>query len=155
MKGRMIHFATAVMTAGLFSTALTACVSSGTYEQVKTEAEDLNKRYQAERARSSDLATQNKQQKQKIDQLEASLHGWREELARTEKEWKEMRDNLLKFKVEYEMQRSGTRDRFRVEPEKIELDTKAASNGQASSTDAKRRLRELKDVLQHVQGLLE
>jgi hypothetical protein len=135
---------------GMLAAALTGCVSTSRYEEMRKGADELQKSYQAEHKRTVQLVDENWQQKEKIAQLEASLQREHAELARLESEWKEMRDNVLKFKVQYELDRTGSRDKFRVEPEHT-AHNKAAGQG----LDAKERLKELQAVLQHVKTLLE
>src|SRR3712207_4953128 len=89
---------------GIVVGTLTACVSAGTYEEARLAAQ---RQLQNEQRVSQGLAGSNKLLKQWIDELESSLRHTREQLTRTEKEWRETRDELLKLKIEKEQQRRG------------------------------------------------
>jgi len=62
----------------------TGCVSSSTYELAKSNA------------------TTAKQMKLQIEALEATLRDTREKLERTDQDWREARDELLRVKIERE-----------------------------------------------------
>ncbi|MGH7251520.1 MAG: hypothetical protein ACREIK_06650, partial [Nitrospiraceae bacterium] len=78
------------------------CVSSNTYELAKSNAENAKLLYQNEQRRSQELAGTAKQMKLQIEGLEATLRDTREKLERTDRDWRETRDELLKLKIEQE-----------------------------------------------------
>jgi hypothetical protein len=136
------------------------CVRSGSYQSVKKELEDIRVQYETERLRSHDLKSENRKLKQDIAELEAKFRAWRDQLTRTEQEWKETRDELLRLKVEKEQQRFGSRDqahpsRFRILPEPSRGDSDTTLQNEAQSADMKRRLKDLKGVVQQIQTMLD
>lgn len=128
-----LRLAVGLLMAGAVA-AQSGCVSSSSYELARSHAENAKLLYQNEQRRAQELAATNKQLKQQIEDLETKLRTTREQLARTEQEWKEARDELLKLKIEREQQQP----RRSREP--------------ADSPEAKRRL---KDLLRQLEALLE
>jgi hypothetical protein len=136
------------------------CVRSSSYQSVKKDLEDIRVQYETEKIRAQDLKADNRRLKQEISELDAKFRNWREQLARTEQEWKETRDELLRLKIEKEQQRFGTRDqahpsRFRLLPEAARVEPEATLQNEAQSPDMKRRLKDLKGVVQQIQTLLD
>jgi septal ring factor EnvC (AmiA/AmiB activator) len=136
------------------------CVRTASYHSVKKELDDVRVQYETERIRSQDLKVENRKLKQDITELDAKFRAWRDQLTRTEQEWKETRDELLRLKVEKEQQRFGSRDqahpsRFRILPEPTRGESDATLQNEAQSTDMKRRLKDLKGVVQQIQTLLD
>jgi len=127
-------------------TMWSGCVSNQTFEQAKQKA---YAQLQQDQQRLLELNITNKRLKQRTDELEAALQLTREQLGRTEKEWKEVRDEILKLKIEKEQQPGKRRDR--VAPEK-------SSEGQDDQIkqlrldEARRRAKEL---LQQLQGMVD
>lgn len=135
------------------------CVRSGTYQALKKELEDVRVQYETEKVRAQDLRAENRRLKQDVTDLDTKFRTWREQLARTEQEWKATRDELLRMRIEREQQRSAPRDvvvpsRFRLLPEVSRPESEASLQTE-QSTEMKRRLSELRGVLQQIQHLLE
>lgn len=126
----------------------TGCVSTRTFEEAQQRA---YARHQEDQRQILDLTVSNKRLTQRIDELEASLQSAREQAARTEKEWKEARDELLKLKIEKEQAPGRRRDRA------------GQDRPPSESGDDQLRLRErieeakrrVKEVLQQLQGMLD
>jgi len=139
------HRYLAVLMALLLCT-LAGCVSSRTYEEAQQHA---YARHQEDQREILDLSVSNKRLVQRIEELEAALESAREQVARTEKEWKEARDELLKLKTEKEQTPNRRRDR--------------AGQERPLSDDDHLRLRErideakrrVKEALQQLQGMLD
>ncbi|MGH7207586.1 MAG: hypothetical protein ACREI2_15415 [Nitrospiraceae bacterium] len=136
------------------------CVSIDDYRAAKREAERLQTQLQTEQQRSQDLETRMRQLGDKNRDLEGAVRTAREEADRQEREYKEVRDELLKFKIEQEQQRvSSNRSRMRGESLKREPDATPPtadlgprSNFPSTTEDSKKRLRQ---ALQEFQRLLE
>jgi septal ring factor EnvC (AmiA/AmiB activator) len=138
----------------------TGCVRSGSYNALKKELDDVRLQYETEKIRAQDIKSENRKLKQEIAELDGKFRSWREQLARTEQEWKETRDDLLRVKIDKEQQRFGSRDqvlqsRFRLIPESTRPDPEPTLQSETQSVDVKRRLKELKGVVQQIQTLLE
>jgi peptidoglycan hydrolase CwlO-like protein len=136
------------------------CVRSSSYHSVKKELEDVRVQYETEKIRGQDLKVENRKLKQEISELDAKFRNWRDQFTKTEQEWKETRDELLRLKIEKEQQRMGLRDqahpsRFRLIPEASRPESDATLQNEAQSPDMKRRLKDLKGVVQQIQTLLE
>ena len=128
------------------------CASSGTFEQTLREA-DNTKQLHREREASTILNSTIRKQQARIDELEARLHAAQEQLARTEREWREARDELVSLKVEREQQsrqgpHRGPGEPTRLaEPERIpELPRSSPSRAQMQR-GANEHLRELQRLL--------
>jgi PHD/YefM family antitoxin component YafN of YafNO toxin-antitoxin module len=140
----------------LSALSVSGCVSASTYERAVQEAMQARLKNQ-ETIR--DLAESKKQMKQRIEDLEARLRDANESLIRTERERVEVRDELLKIKMDREQQIHRIRERLKIsqkqlEKEKAALETEASirEKSQAQSEETKRRL---KDLMQEIQGLLD
>jgi septal ring factor EnvC (AmiA/AmiB activator) len=138
----------------------TGCVRSGSYNALKNELDGVRLQYETEKIRAQDIRSENRKLKQEIAELDGKFRSWREQLARTEQEWKDTRDDLLRVKIDKEQQRVGPRDqvtqsRFRLIPESTRPDPEPTLQSDTQSVDVKRRLKELKGVVQQIQNLLE
>ena len=138
----------------------TGCVRSGSYQALKKELDDVRLQYETEKIRAQDIKSENRKLKQEIAELDGKFRSWREQLARTEQEWKDTRDDMLRVKIDKEQQRFGGRDqavqsRFRLIPESTRPDPEPTLQSDTQSVDVKRRLKELKGVVQQIQTLLE
>jgi septal ring factor EnvC (AmiA/AmiB activator) len=150
-------------TTGLISLGLMAalmvlsagCVRSGSYDALKKELDDVRLQYETEKIRAQDIKSENRKLKQEIAELDGKFRSWREQLARTEQEWKETRDDILRVKIDREQQRFGTQSRFRLIPESTRPDPEPTLQSETQTVDVKRRLKELKGVVQQIQNLLE
>ena len=91
----------------------------------------------------------NKKLKQRVEELDTALQSTREQLGRTEREWKEVRDELLKLKIEKEQQPGKRRDRMAQEKSGDGPDDQIK---QLRLDEARRRAKEL---LQQLQGMME
>jgi len=122
------------------------CVSNQTFEQAQQKA---YAQLQQEQQQLLELNVTNKRLKQRADELEAALQLTREQLGRTEKEWKEVRDELLKLKIEKEQQPGKRRDRVGQEKSGEGQDDQLKH---LRLDEARRRAKEL---LQQLQGMVD
>jgi len=122
------------------------CVSNQTFEQAQQKA---YAQLQQEQQQLLELNVTNKRLKQRADELEAALQLTREQLGRTEKEWKEVRDELLKLKIEKEQQPGKRRDRVGQEKSGEGQDDQLKH---LRLDEARRRAKEL---LQRLQGMVD
>jgi hypothetical protein len=122
------------------------CVSNQTFEQAQQKSYT---QHQQDQQHLLELNVANRKLKQRIEELETALQSTRDQLGRTEKEWKEVRDELLKLKIEKEQQPGRRRDR--VAQEKLG-DGPDDQIKQLRLDEARRRAKEL---LQQLQGMME
>ena len=83
---------------------LAGCVSSGTHNEAIRHAE---LRLQSEQRLTQELATSNKELRFRNAELESTLRSVRDQLMRTDKEWRDARDELLKIKISQEQHAVG------------------------------------------------
>lgn len=139
--------------------AAAGCVSSSVYERAVQDAMQAKLQEQKDQETIKDLAESNKQIRQRVEDLEARLRVANETLVRTDRDWREARDELLTLKMDREQQIQKIRERLKasqkqLEKEKaaLETDVTVREKSQAQSEETKRRL---KDLMQEVQGLLD
>lgn len=113
IAGRVMAFARLTVLGICFG-----CASSGTFEQKIREA-DTAKQLHREREVSKILNTTNRKQQVRIEELEARLRATQEQLARTEREWREARDELVSLKIEREQQLRQGPHRGQSEPTRL------------------------------------
>lgn len=159
MNTRGTRIAALTVLCGIAQIVQTGCVSYGTYELTKRDAESARLLYQNEHNRSQELAESNKKMKLQIEELTANLRSAREQVDRTDREFREARDELLKLKIDREQQRHGVKARLKetqslLEKEKAALETMTdvRLKSQGESEDTKRRV---KGLMQQLQALLE
>jgi septal ring factor EnvC (AmiA/AmiB activator) len=68
----------------------TGCVRSSSYQSLKKELDDVRLQYETEKLRTQDIKSENRKLKHEIAELDGKFKSWREQLARTEQEWKEL-----------------------------------------------------------------
>ncbi|MEW6248664.1 MAG: hypothetical protein AB1555_18420 [Nitrospirota bacterium] len=138
----------------------TGCVSADEYRAAKRWAEQLAAQLQAEQRRAQDLETRVRELSDKVRDLETVAQAAREEAARREREYKDIRDELLRFKIPLEQQRVHS-NRSRVRERAPERPPDAATvppplaprtTPALADEDSKRRLQ---DALQELQRFLE
>ncbi len=136
------------------------CVGIADYQAAKREAEELALQLQMEQRRSQELGGKVRQLNEKVRELERTTQRALEEAARREREYREIWDELLSFKIPLEQQRVHTqRSRIREGETKppSELGGPAGSllprpTAPASADGNKQRLRQ---ALQEFQKLLD
>jgi hypothetical protein len=142
-------------TTALLCVGTIGCVSTEAYELAKKDADNARLLYQNEQRRGQELALSNKKMKQHLEELDATLKDMREKVSRTEREWRETRDELLRIKIEQEQRRGA----LRHSPSQLGLeDARPAPVGPEGpprkvppgSDETKRRLRDLLEQLQDV-----
>lgn len=146
MTTRSIELVAAIVISSVLASLQTGCVASSTYEQAQEKA---YVQHQQDQRQILDLSVGNKRLKERVEELESSLQSAREQLTRTEQERKEIRDEILRLKIEKEQQPGRRKDRLSGEraPSDI-LDENARLRDRIE--DAKRRVKELFQQLQHL-----
>jgi hypothetical protein len=140
-------------------TPVTGCVSSDTYQLAKKDAENARSVLQNEQRHAQEISEANKRMKMQIEELQANLREMKENLVRTEREWRDTRDELLRIKIDREQQRRGGQQR----EAQLGLDTSRPLVPLPSETEASRRKaaspeeikQRLKTVLEQLQGVLQ
>jgi len=122
------------------------CVSNRTFEESQQKSYT---QHQQDQQHILELNVANKKLKQRVEELDTALQSTREQLGRTEREWKEVRDELLKLKIEKEQQPGKRRDRMAQEKSGDGPDDQIK---QLRLDEARRRAKEL---LQQLQGMME
>jgi outer membrane murein-binding lipoprotein Lpp len=146
MKIWIRHLAALTVMGGVITGSHAGCVSSSTFEQAQRDAE---RKIQYEQRQNQELATSNKQLKHRLEELESAWRAAREDAARTEKLFKETRDELLSLKIEREQQRPTTRERL----SKTEKFSNEADRLKQERTEE--AVRRLKDLLRQIQATLD
>jgi peptidoglycan hydrolase CwlO-like protein len=141
------HAKLAVLSMTIAATALwSGCVTNRTFEQAQQKSYS---QHQQDQQHILELNIANRKLKQRIEEVETALQSTRDQLGRTEKEWKEVRDELLKLKIEKEQQPGKRRDRVAQEKSGDGPDDQIK---QLRLDEARRRAKEL---LQQLQGMME
>jgi hypothetical protein len=143
----------------MLSWVQSGCVFGSSYELAKKDAENAKLLYESELRRSQDLAAANKRMKLQIEDLETGFRAAREKADRLEKEFREVRDDLLKLKIEREQQRHKIKQQLKetqsqLEREKALLDTEAELRLKTQGQPEETRTR-AKELLQQLQALME
>jgi septal ring factor EnvC (AmiA/AmiB activator) len=144
-----------IVVVGAILAALTAC--AGRDDAAIQRTVTAQAQGQAEH-KTADLSVLNAQLKIQIEELTGQLKAAREQIARTEQERKEMRDELLRMKIaQEETQRARERERKIPPVDTARRDTERAAppphtGATPADPELKRRLRdlvhELEDLLQ-------
>jgi hypothetical protein len=113
MTTRSIESVAAIVISSVLAFLQTGCVASSTYEQAQEKA---YVQHQQDQRQLLDLSVGNKRLKERVEAPESSLQSTREQLTRTEQERKEMRDELLKLKIEKEQQPGRRQARLSSSP---------------------------------------
>ena len=133
--------------AGIFLGSLQlSCVTNRTFEESQERA---YAQHQQDQRQIVDLKGTTRQLKDRVEELESSLQSTREQLARTEREWKEMRDELLKLKIEKEQQPGRRQDSLGGERPPSDIQDENARLRDRME-EAKRRAKELFQQLLHM-----
>jgi predicted RNase H-like nuclease (RuvC/YqgF family) len=146
MNTHSIALLAGVLLSGVVASLQTGCVAGSTYEQAQERA---YAQHQQDQRQILDLSLGNKRLKERVDALESSLQSSREQLTRTEHEWKEIRDELLRLKIEKEQQPGRRQQRLSGERPPSDIENENARLRDRLE-DAKRRVKELFQQLQHM-----
>ena len=126
----------------------TGCVVGSTYEQAQQKA---YAQHQEDQRHIVELGVANRRLKGRIEELESFLQSAREQLARIEQERKDIRDELLRLKIDKEQQPGRRQDRLRGDRSPADIrDENARLRDRLE--DTKRRVKEL---FQQLQQMLE
>jgi hypothetical protein len=136
------------------------CVGIDDYRAVTREAEGLRSLLQAEQRRVQDMEVKLRELTGKAQDLERAANAAREEAARREREYKEIRDELLALKIPLEQRRVHTqRSRAREGSGPLESELRSSMTGVglpvSPPTPAESSKQRLKDALQEFQRLLD
>ena len=132
----------------LLLTGSLGCVRASTYELARKDADQA-------RQQTKDLLAIQHQMNQRVHELEATLENWRTQLARTEQEWKEVRDGLIRTRIHKELHRQGAGDGlFCLEPEKGDSQREARLRNEPPSREIQHRLESLRGLLGEIEALL-
>lgn len=135
-----------VLLSGVAASLQTACVAGSTYEQAQQKA---YLQHQQDQRQILDVSVANRRLKERVEELESSLQSTREQLTRTEQERKEMRDEMLRLKIEKEQHPGRRQDRLGGERPPSDLQDENARLRDRVE-DAKRRVKELFQQLEHM-----
>lgn len=138
------------------------CVSTDLYETAKREAQQTQAQLHKEQGRAQALELQNKDLAQRMDKMEKwvdKLWHTSERLEGLGKDLDELRDELVRLRIDRELQRQKGRSqspmggiRLEPEPDRPEAEPAAKIKPQVSSEEAKQRLR---DLMQQLKTILE
>ncbi|ALA60517.1 hypothetical protein [Nitrospira moscoviensis] len=136
------------------------CVGIDDYRTVTREAEGLRSLLQAEQRRVQDMEVKLRELTGKAQDLERAANAAREEAARREREYREIRDELLALKIPLEQRRVHTqRSRAREGSGPLESELRSSMTGVglpvSPPTSAESSKQRLKDALQEFQRLLD
>ncbi len=146
MRTHSIESVAAIVISGVLASLQTGCVASSTYEQAQGKT---YVQHQQDQRQILDLSVGNRRLKERVEELGSSLQSAREQLTRTEQERKEIRDEMLRLKIEKEQQPGRRQDRLSGERSPSDIqDENARLRGRIE--DAKRRVKELFQQLQHM-----
>jgi chromosome segregation ATPase len=146
MNTRNLELLAAIVISGVVASLQTGCVAGSTYEQAQQKA---YVQHQQDQRQILDLSIANRRLKERLEELESSLQSAREQLTRTEQERKEIRDELLRLKIEKEQQPGRRHDRLSGERTPSDIQDENARLRDRIE-DAKRRIKELFQQLQHM-----
>ncbi len=146
MTMRSIESVAAIVISSVLASLQIGCVAGSTYEQAQEKA---YVQHQQDERQILDLSVANRRLKERVDDLESSLQSAREQLTRTEQERKDMRDEMLRLKIEKEQQPGRRQDRLSGERAPSDIQDENARLRDRIE-DAKRRVKELFQQLQHM-----
>lgn len=150
---------TSLMGLGILAAIVAGCVSSGTFELAKSNAENARLLYENEQRRSQELLAANKRLKLQVEELQTRLQSTRDQLQQKDKDWRETRDELLRLKIEREQQRARSRERpveplSRYEAETPALEPKAESPRRPALAAQEEARRQVRELMQQLEALL-
>ncbi|WP_447987341.1 hypothetical protein [Nitrospira sp. Nam74] len=135
-----------VLVSSVVASLQTGCVASSTYEQAQQKA---YVQHQQDQRQILDVSAANKRLKERVEELESLLQSVREQLTRTEQERKEIRDEVLRLKIEKEQQPGRRQHRLSSAGSPSDIEDENARLRDRIE-DAKRRVKELFQQLQHM-----
>lgn len=137
---------------------LSGCVSSGTYELARKDAENATLLYQNEARRAQELTALAQQLTARIDAAKAELRSLEERIARTEQDFQRTRDELLEIKIDREREQHAIRKQLKVAQARLQQE-QALIDADASvrpklGTQSEETRKRLKELVGEIQGLL-
>jgi len=139
---------TAAILIGCVLTALqTGCVVGSTHEQAQQKA---YAQHQEDQRQIVELGVANRRLKGRVEELESSLKSAREQLTRIEQERKDIRDELLRLKIDKEQQPGRRQDRLRSDRSPADMGDENARLRDRLE-DTKRRVKKLFQQLQQME----
>ena len=146
MTTRSITSIAALVISSVLTGLQTGCVAGSTYEHAQQKA---SAQHQQDQRQIVELGVAKRRLKERVEELESSLQSAREQLARTEQERKDIRDELLRLKIDKEQQPGRRHDRLRGDRPPSDIEDENARLRDRLE-DTKRRVKELFQQLQHM-----
>jgi chromosome segregation ATPase len=148
MTTRSIESVAVIMISSMLASLQTGCVAGSTYEQAQQKAYE---QHQQDQTQILNLGVANRRLKERAEELESSLQSAHEQLTRIEQERKQIRDELLRLKIEKEQQPGRRQDRLRGDRPPSDVQDENARLRDRME-DTKRRVKEL---FQQLERMLE
>jgi hypothetical protein len=101
--------------AGMVLLVHTGCVRTSTYESTMRKLDDVWILYHNEQLQTQELRARNRQLKEQMAELAATLRVWRDQVARAERESKQAREELAQAKAERGMPQTGGAEETKVD----------------------------------------
>ena len=144
--------------AGLFAVAMSGCVSSSTYNEMKQAAEDAQRNLQRERQKVQAIEKAEIERKKQMEEWLARLSGTVERLDGMTRSWNDLRVELRRLRIDRELERQAQQGKpggigLVIESQGSQPDPQAPTPKPfVFSNDPKLRL---KDLLNQIQGVLQ
>lgn len=135
---------------------INGCVSSGTYETAKKQAEDAQRELKRERDRMAAIERVQAERKKQVDELLVKLGGITDRLDGISKSFGDLRNEVTRLRISRELERGGQSSgiSYSLEGETplLQLKEEAHPKPISPAVDSKQRM---KDLLLNLQNLLE
>ncbi len=152
---RISHVMSVVLMA-LTVLGINGCVSSGTYEAAKKQAEDAQRELRRERDRMAAIERVQAERKKQVDELLVKLSGITDRLYGISKSFAELQNEVTRLRISRELEKSGQSSgiSYSLEGETplLQLKEEAHPKPISPAVESKQRM---KDLLQNLQNLLE
>jgi len=77
---------------------LSGCVSAERYDATVRDTQEAHRQYDTARHRTAELAAENRRLQMRVLELEAAIRDAHEQLERVEREYRDMKEEALRFK---------------------------------------------------------
>ena len=128
-----IRLVSLILVVGFIAGTHGGCVRSSTYEKTKKQLDDVNILYLSEQLKNQDLKDSNKHIKQQMEELATTLASWRNQVARTQRDYERAQEQLVSSRVE---------------------EGRLRSRDVAAENEFRQRLTEIKSFVKQIQALL-
>lgn len=153
---KRFSLAMSVVLMALTVVGINGCVSSGTYQAAKKEAEDAQRELRRERERMAAIEKVQTERKKQMDDLLARLGGVTDRLDGISKSFGDLRNEVTRMRISRELEHSGKSSgiTFSVEgePPLLQLRGDEPPKPSVPAVDPKQRM---KDLLNNLHNLLE